>query len=128
MEIVARMYEAYGRGDFESSLACLDPAIEFSQPADEPGAGTFHGHEGVVQAFAAWTGAWDNYRVEVEELTDLGDHVLARTRHHGRGKGSGAEVDLEIFQVWMLRDDKVVRAKMYYDQAEARGEAGRAEQ
>src|SRR5438874_13492056 len=117
MEIVARMYEAYGRGDFESSLACLDPEIEFSQPADEPGAGTFHGHEGVAQAFAAWTGAWDDYRVEVEELADLGDQVLARTRHHGRGKGSGAEVDLEIFQVWMLRDDKVVRPKMYYDQA-----------
>src|SRR3954471_381172 len=69
VEIVARMYDAYGRGDFESSLACLDPEIEFSQPTEEPGGGTFYGHEGVVQAFAAWTGAWEDYRVEVEELT-----------------------------------------------------------
>lgn len=120
------MYDAYSRGDFEASLACLDPEIEFSQPTDEPGGGTFRGHEGVVQAFAAWTGAWDEYRVEVEELTDFGDQVLARTRHHGRGKGSGAEVELEIFQVWMLRDDKAVRATMYYDQAEALGEVERS--
>jgi ketosteroid isomerase-like protein len=126
VEIVARMYDTYARGDFESSLACLDPEIEFSQPTDEPGGGTFYGHEGVVQAFAVWTGAWEDYRVEVEELTDCGDQVLARTRHHGRGKGSGAEVELEIFQLWTLRDDKAVRATMYYDQAEAIGEIERS--
>jgi ketosteroid isomerase-like protein len=125
LQTVARMYDAYARRDFELSLSLFDPEIEFSQPADEPGAGTFHGHEGVVQAFAEWTGEWDNYRVEVEELTDLGDQVLARTRHHGRGKGSGVAVELEIFQLWTLRDDKVVRARMYYDEAEARA-AGEA--
>jgi ketosteroid isomerase-like protein len=127
VEIVARMYDTYERGDFASSLACLDPEIEFSQPTDEPGGGTFHGHEGVVQAFAAWTGAWEDYRVEVEELTDYGDRVLARTRHRGRGKGSGAEVELEIFQLWTLRDDKAVRATMYYDQAEALKEVERSD-
>jgi ketosteroid isomerase-like protein len=113
------MYGAYARGDFELSLSYLDPEIEFSQPAEEPGAGTYHGHEGVVEAMTKWTGAWDDYRVEVEELVDLGEHVLARTRHHGRGKGSGAEVEQQIFQLWTLRDGKIVRARMYYDQAEA---------
>ena len=76
--------------------------------------------EGVIEAFANWTGAWTDYRVEVEELTDLGADVLARTRHRGRGKDSGADVDMQIFQVWTLRNDKVVRARMYYDEAEAR--------
>jgi ketosteroid isomerase-like protein len=126
VETVALMYDAYARGDFELSLSLFDAEIEFSQPAEEPGAGTFHGHEGVVQAFAEWTGAWDDYRVEVEELTDLGNQVLARTRHRGRGKGSGVEVELEIFQLWTLRGDKVLRAKMYYDEAEARAEAAAA--
>src|SRR4051794_11557917 len=119
LEIVAGMYDAFARADFESSLACLHPEIEFSQPADEPGAGTFHGHEGVIRAFAGWTGAWDDYRVDVEELTDFGNQILAKTRHHGRGKGSGVPVELEMFQLWALRDDKVVRATMYYDEAEA---------
>lgn len=113
------MYDAYSRGEYEQSLSYFDPEIEFSQPAGEPGAATYRGHEGVVQAFANWTGAWDDYRVEVEELTDFGEHVLARTRHHGRGKGSGAVVDHLIFQVWTLRNDKVVRARMYYDEDEA---------
>jgi ketosteroid isomerase-like protein len=114
------MYAAYARGDFAAGLACLDPEIEFSQPEDEPGGGTYHGHDGVVKAFATWTGAWDDYRVEVDELIDLDDDVLARTRHLGRGKDSGIEVEMQIFQLWTLRNDKVVRARMYYDEAEAR--------
>ena len=124
VEIIRRMYDAFARGDVEASLSCLDPEIEFSQPADEPGGGTYHGHEGVVRAFAAWTGAWDDYRVEVEELTGHGDSVLARTRHCGRGKGSGAEVEQQIFQLWVLRDERVVRATMFYDESEAREATG----
>jgi uncharacterized protein len=119
VDLVRRMYDAYARGEVELGLSYLDPEIEFSQPAGEPGAGTYHGHEGVVQAFASWTGAWDDYRVDVDELIDFGDHVLARTRHRGRGKGSGVEVEHRIFQLWTLHRDKVVRARMYYEEAEA---------
>jgi uncharacterized protein len=118
------MYDAYARGEIDVGLSYLDPQIEFSQPAGEPGAGTYHGHEGVVQAFANWTGAWDDYRVEVEELIDFGEHVLARTRHHGRGKGSGVEAELQIFQLWTIGQGRVVRARMYYDEDEALEAAG----
>ena len=97
VELVRRMYDAYARGEFELGLSYLDPEIEFSQPVGEPGAGTYHGHEGVLQAFANWTGAWDDYQVEVEH---------------------------RIFQLWTLRHDKVVRARMYYDEAEALEAAG----
>src|SRR4051794_18535715 len=120
VDTVRRMYAAYARGDFEAGLSCLDPNIEFSQPEDEPGGGTYHGHAGVIEAFVKWTGAWEDYRVEVEELTDHGEGVLARTRHLGRGKDSGVEVDMRIFQLWTLRNGKVVRATMYYEEAEAR--------
>jgi len=119
VELVRRMYDAYARADFGLGLSFLDSEIEFSQPVQEPGGGTYHGHEGVVQAFASWTAPWDDYRVDVEELIDFGEHVLARTLHHGRGKGSGVEVEQRIFQVWTLRDGKVARARMYYTEAEA---------
>ena len=119
VETVRRMYAAQARGDLETGLSYLDPGIEFSQPAGLPGGGTYYGHEGVIEAFTRWSGAWDDYRLEVEDLRDFGDHVLARTRHRGRGKGSGIDVERQVFQVWTLRNDKVVRASMYYDEAEA---------
>ncbi len=124
VEVVRRSYEAYARGDPETSLAFFDPGVEFSQPADEPGGGTYHGIEGVVEAFANWQAPWDDYRVELEDLTDHGEHVLARTRHHMRGKSSGVQVDKVIFQLWTLQNGKIVRVKMYYDESEALAAAG----
>jgi hypothetical protein len=124
VETVRRMYDAYARADFEQTLSYLDPGIDFAQPAQEPGAGTYHGHQGVIQAMTKWTGAWDDYRIDVEELIDLGEHVLARTVHHGRGRGSGIEVEQRIFQLWTLGNDMIVRARMYYDEAEALEAAG----
>jgi ketosteroid isomerase-like protein len=124
VESIKQMYDAYARGEYGLGLSYLDPEIEFSQPAEEPGAGTFHGHQGVIQAFAHWTREWDDYRVDAYELVDAGDQVLARTRHHGRGKTSGVEVEMLIFQLWTLRGGKVVRAKMYYDESEALEAAG----
>jgi uncharacterized protein len=119
LEIVRRMYDAYVTGDFEESLTCLDSEIEFSTPAEEPGGGTYQGHRGVIEAMTKWTGAWEEYRVEVEDLVDLDDHVLAAIRQRGRGRGSGVEVENQVFQLWTLRNGKVVQARMYYDQAEA---------
>ena len=113
------MYAAYARGDFAKGLSYVDPEIVFSQSAEEPGGGTFHGHDGVIEAFRRWTGAWEDYRVEVEDLTDRGDRVLATTLHHGSGKGSGANVQLRIYQLWEFANGKIVRATMYYDEDEA---------
>ena len=124
VEIARRMYDAYAQGDFDATFSCLDPEIEFSQPVGEPGAGIYHGHAGVRQAMTRWAGAWDDYRVQIEGLVDLGEHVLARTRHHGRGKSSGLEVELQIFQLLTLRDNRIVRMRMYYDEAEALAAVG----
>lgn len=119
VEIVRGMYDAYARGDYAKGLSYLDPKIVFSQPAEEPGGGTFHGHEGVIEAFGHWTGEWEDYRVELEDMTDRGDRVLATTLHHGRGTGSGAKVELRIYQLWEFAHGKIVRATMYYDEGEA---------
>ena len=124
VEIVRAAYAAFARGDNEASRSYYDPAVEFSQPTDEPGGGTYHGVEGVVEAFKQWLAPWDDYRVDLGELTDLGEHVLARTRHHMRGKASGAQVEKVIFQLWTLRNGRIVRVRMYYDEREAIAEAG----
>src|SRR4051812_24608239 len=127
VEIVRRMHDAYARGDLQMALSFFDPEVKLSTPARQPGAGTYHGHEGVRRATAVWVGAWEDFRINVEELTELGEHVLARLHEHGRGKGSGVEVDRHLFQLFTLRGDKIVRLRMYEDQAEALEAAGLSE-
>ena len=65
--------------------------------------------------------------MEVEELTDLGEHVLARVHEYGRGAGSGVEVDRQLFQLFQLRDQKIVRLRMFEDRHDALEAAGLTE-
>lgn len=126
VEIVRHLYEAWTPGG-ELVLDFADPEIEFSQPPGQPGAGTYHGREGVRRALAEWFEPWDEYRIEVDRLTDLGDDVLAETRQYARGKGSGIQVEHRVFQLWTLRDGKIRRVRMYFDEADALEAAGQRE-
>ena len=42
-------YAAFNRGDIDDALRPLDPQIEWSEPAEFPGGGTYHGLAGVKQ-------------------------------------------------------------------------------
>ena len=119
VKLVADAYAAFARGDNATALSYYDPDVEFSQPADEPGGGTYHGVDGVVEAFRRWLAPWSDYRVDLEEITGHGQHVLARTRHHMHGKASGVEVEKVIFQLWTVRNGRILRVRMYYDETEA---------
>ncbi|HEV2116120.1 MAG TPA: hypothetical protein VGR48_08865 [Terriglobales bacterium] len=40
-------YAAFNRGDIDSALKPFDSRIEWSEPAEFPGGGTYHGVDGV---------------------------------------------------------------------------------
>jgi ketosteroid isomerase-like protein len=123
VEIVRRMYDAYGRGDLQTSFSCFDAHVEYAE-ASYPGSATYHGHDGLRRGAEKWAGTWDEYRVYVEELTDLGDHVLAKTRSRGHGKGGGVPVEMELFALYTLRAGKIVQLRMFYERAAALAAAG----
>jgi ketosteroid isomerase-like protein len=61
----------------------------------------------------------------LEELIDAGDKVVARVTMRGRGKESGAEVEMRVFSIWTLRNGKVVRVVGgYRDRSEVLAAAG----
>ena len=52
---------------------------------------------------------WSGYRIEAEELEDLGeDTVLAAGRQRGTGKLSGAEADYPIFILFEFEGNEVI--------------------
>ena len=128
VEIVRRMYDAWERGDYESALAYFHPDVEWSEPPDNPGARTWHGHEGVQRAVATWMGAWEDYRHERRELIDCGgDRVLMAGWQTGRGKGSGVEISEENFSVYRVREGRIVKQQMFRHRADALEAAGLSE-
>ena len=122
VEVVRRAfaYEVYGRGDRAEAEAIFDPYVVM-KPTEE---GPSYGLDAVRDNFEHWREAWDELEVRVEEVIDAGDRVLLTAHHRGRGQGSGVEVDTRFYEVYMLRDGKVVRVDEFSDRAEALEAAG----
>src|SRR5688500_9979978 len=90
-----RGMEAYSRGDWDEAVAGFHPDIEWQVHRSlMPDATTYHGHDGVKEFWATWAEAIAGMVLEIEECRPVGhDRVLAITRAHGTGAGSGAPVE-----------------------------------
>ena len=119
VEIVRGMFTAVDGEDWEAALGSFDPEVEWS-----PMEGTFHGPEGVVGALVEWLEPWDEHQIEAEEFAEAGDRVLAVVHLTGRGEGSGMEIDQRFFQLYSVRNGKIVRMVEFVSRAEAVNAAG----
>ena len=73
---------------------------------------------------------WEEFEVliaEPSEFLDAGDTVLARATFRGRGRRSGAEVEIDQWQVWRFRAGKAVRGQALVSRADALKAAGLSE-
>jgi ketosteroid isomerase-like protein len=75
-----------------------------------------------------WEGideTFDELTLVPQETIDAGEHVAVRLRHHGRGKGSGVEIDTKLYhQVTTFRDGTMVRIEYFASWPEALEAAG----
>jgi ketosteroid isomerase-like protein len=85
------------------------------------------GHDAVRANLAHWEGEWDDYEVIPEEFLDLGDRVVVTVRLRGRGHGSGVEIDARFYEIYTLREGKIIRMDEFTDRADALEAAGPAE-
>ncbi len=71
------------------------------------------------EAFSLWPEQWDDFRLEVLRMDDLGEHVLAPTRQTGRGKGSGVEVTTDFTFVFRVRGAKIDEWRIFLTEEQA---------
>ena len=70
---------------------------------------------------------WDEHRVDLEEVIEEGDNVVAAIHITARGKASGVEVDVRFYAQFRVQDDKVIYIYDHEDRAAAREAVGRSE-
>jgi hypothetical protein len=51
---------------------------------------------------------WDQFEAEIEEVIDAGASVVTATRISGVGRGSGVQVEMQLFQVVTVPDGRVL--------------------
>lgn len=118
VERVRQSYEFVDR-EHEPDFDLLHPDIQWHTRADLPDTATHRGHDGAATLMSEWFGAFDDLRVDVEELIDRGDRVVVVLRLHGRVRGSAHEVDMSETHVLTMRDGKVTDVHEYQTKVDA---------
>jgi len=116
-EIVERIlagYDSFNRGDFDQALEGFPADVEWVAPETFLEPGPHKGPEGVRRFWEAWRDSFETFRLEIEDVHDLGEHVVVIARIHGTGRDSGAPVTTPSFpQVWTIAGDLVARMEMF---------------
>jgi ketosteroid isomerase-like protein len=121
VDVVRRAYEAMNSRDWSRVDEFLHEDVEFDLSRNVLNPDVYRGHAEFVKLVAAIEDVWDDFRMDVEEVTETGDgQVVTGITIRGKGTGSGVPAEMPLFQVWDLRDGKVARVVGgFRDRAEA---------
>jgi ketosteroid isomerase-like protein len=101
--------DAYNRRDYYAATRDFDRDVEWVLPAHQR-ADSAIGRPGIIRFWEGLDETFDELQLRPQEFVDAGDRVATRLRHFARGKGSGLELDNELYhQVVTFRDGVIVR-------------------
>lgn len=112
-------YAAFNRGDIAAAVELLDPQIEWTEPAEFPGGGTYHGQAG---AKAYLTQSWESVAEvhnEPEKFLPVGDRIVVFVHARVRAHDSGVWQDVRLADVYTFRNGKAVQMRAFANRQEA---------
>ena len=124
VEIVRRIYRAWGKGEQAEAWGLLDPDIEWVNPPHAVEPGTRRGIDDFSEALTMVFDTFDGPDVEIEEVVAVGEHVVVIGVLRGRGQSSRIAVERRQGYVWTIREGKAVRFAWFDDPAAALEAAG----
>jgi ketosteroid isomerase-like protein len=93
------------------------------------GMGEFNGLEAIGGFLEEWSGAFEDFQLELEEIDDLGGGVILAVAHqHARLQGSTGHVDARWASITEWADGRIARVTHHTDIDEARTAAERRAQ
>lgn len=129
VDLVRACLEGWNRDDFAAWERDAHPDIEFFSAMARLTEGrdvAWRGTEGLRQFWDEWHSVWD-LRVQLSEIRDFGETVVAFGTQIARGKASGADVASPVAYVFEFEHARIRRVSTHHDHAEALKAVGLAE-
>ena len=120
---VRRAYDLVNAGDFETLVQGFEPGFEWHPDELAPGQAARRTAEDVKEAVDDFTGAFAEFRTEVEELIEEGDQVIAVVRHVGRV--GGGDVQRRETHLWTFANGRPRSLREFEERDAALAAAGR---
>jgi ketosteroid isomerase-like protein len=123
-ETVQRFIEALGHRDYALAISMFSPDAEWHNTASFPGATVCRG---AAEIRAFWTTLFESFerdRMTIERSARSGDTVVTGVHSRGRGRSSGAPIDVRWALIVHLGDGSIERVDVYGDYDRALEAAG----
>jgi ketosteroid isomerase-like protein len=126
LEIVRLAYERLNAGSLDGFLELCVAEIEFRDLPALPDAGVYIGRDAVRRWWAQMLDSFEEgLRFEADQVIDAGDDRVVLANHGvGRGRGSGATVEMSFSSVLTLSEGKNAKLIVYSEHADALQAAG----
>ena len=128
IETLRGVYEAIGRGDWDTAFRDTHPDFEYRIADRDPRTGTYRGREEVRRALEDELEAFEEVVPEPEQFFLRGDQIVVFVRVRSRPKGSSATVEIRVAHLWTMRDGKAARFELFPVREEALEAVGLSEQ
>jgi ketosteroid isomerase-like protein len=126
VEAFELVIQAVNRGDVEGVLRIAADDIVMIA-ARSPVEGSYRGHDGLRAWFADNAENFELFHVDIRELRDLGDRMLAIGTMHIRGRGSGVETDIITAGIAEFENGKLTKWEDFRERGAALEAAGLVE-
>ncbi len=123
-EALRKAYAAFNRNDIAATVEALDPQIEWTEPAEFPGSGTYHGHEGVKAYLSQSRAGWAEVHSEPERFIVAGDKIIVFVHARVRLKDSTEWHETRLADVFTFRNGKAIQMRAFADRRQALEWAG----
>jgi ketosteroid isomerase-like protein len=114
VEIVRRLYGAWGNGELPGPAELLDPEIEYVNPDGAIEPGTRRGLSAFSAAIDKLFDGWSTWEMEPESFIAVGDKVAVVIRYRGTGRTSGIEAAGRESALLTVRDRAIVRYEWFH--------------
>src|SRR5712691_8497424 len=120
VETVRRFADAVNRGDRKTAFACMAPDVIWNATGELLDQRVhYNGREEVWGYLRSLDESFEDLRVELESIEEVGNLVVARVHLRVTGRTSGAESDFAFSSVARFEKGRIARVENYVDHDEA---------
>lgn len=126
VEAVRRSLDGWNRGDFDAWAEGAHPEIEWSSEVARQLEGpetVYRGPAGMRRYWDEWHALWD-VTIDVTDIRDLGETVLAVGITRTRGEASGIDLETPVAYIFEFDGSLARKAWAYLDPARALAAVG----
>jgi uncharacterized protein len=118
-EALRQAYAALNRNDIPAMVKAFDPQIEWTEPAEYSGGGTYHGLAAVEAHLAQARGSWAEGSCEPERFIVAGDKIIVFVDVRARLKHEAEWREGRLADVYTFRNGKAIAMRSLPDRRQA---------